>query len=791
MATIFDFRIALRALARRPGVPAVLAGLFALSIGLASGMWAVIDAVALRPLPYREGDRLVAVMENHPERGLMAVTPANFLDWRERVRSLQDATALSSLEASVVGDGGAARVIGSKVTEPFFDLLGVRPALGRGLTATDFQSDGHVAVIDHGLWVRLFQSRPDIVGAAIVVDGSAHTVLGVMPRGFKTVGKSEIWVPWIMSPAERTERRFHLAGILARLAPQRTARDAQEELRGVYQRLQADHPDTTSNWTARVLPLRDLMLGDSRRALLILGAAVLALIVVASINIAGLLLAWLPARRHEFLVRMALGAGVSRVVRQLLVETLLWGAAGMAGGVALAISFVRLFGAVGISPVVEYDFEPRLDARSLLAMTLFLIVNIAVAALVPSFVSVKRSVDLVPRHARATSTFGHRLAIVVQVALSVLLLCATGALLAGFKTLSAAASTSPRPTFVVDLSLPESRYPSEKSHALFFDRLLGALGSRAEVAAAGAATYIPPGRIYGNVRFAIEGRSTPTDALTTLASGVSPSAFNLLGVPLVRGRLLDDGDLAAARRAGVISAALARRYWAGDDPIGHRISLVGDEAPITIVGIVDDVRQPLSADPRAESVLYLAFRQVPWPFMSILVAPAGAAAPALAAVREEVRRLDPAQAVGLPRPIGELRNEWLEQPRMQTRIVTLFGLSTLVLTLVGVYARVAYAAASRTREFAIRQALGARPADVIRLLTSEAVGMVAAGVAIGIAFLPAASSSIQRLVGGAARTDPGLAAAIAGVFSLAAFASAYWPARRAGAASLTELLKAE
>jgi predicted permease len=768
-----DLRFAVRYVVRRPGVPAVLAGLFALSIGLATGMWAVIDAVALRPLPYRDGDRLVAVMEIHPERGLMAVTPANFLDWMNRVTSLQDATALSSLEASVVGQGVAVRVIGSKVTEPFFELVGVPPVLGRGLNASDFQAGRHAAVIDHGLWSRLFQSNPDIVGTTIVIDGLAHTVVGVMPRGFKTIGKAEIWVPWIMSPAERAERRFHLAGVMARLRPHRAVRDAEEELRGVYRQLQAEHPDATANWTARVLPLRDLMLGDSRATLLVLGASVVALIVVASINIAGLLLAWLPARRDEFRVRMALGAGPGRVVCQLLVETVLWAGAGMAGGVVLATSFVRLFGAVGISPVVEYDFEPRIDARSLLAMTLFLVLNIAATALVPSVISVRRATDLVPRRARATRAFGQRLAIVVQVALSVLLLCVTATLLSGFRALSKVAGAGERPAFVVDVSLPESRYASETSQAQFFDRLLAALAERPEVNAAGAASYIPPSRIYGNVRFAIDGRAASTETQTTLATGVSPSAFNLLGVSLLRGRLLDERDRAGTPRAGVISAALARRYWPGADPIGHRISLVGDPAPISIVGVVDDVRQPLSADPRAESVLYLAFRQMPWPFMSILVVPEGRTAPSLAAVRDEVRRLDSAQAAGLPRPLGEVRNEWLTPPRLQTRIVTLFGVSTLVLTLVGVYARVGYAAASRTRELAIRQALGARPADVVRILIGEALVLVAAGVAIGVALLPGASSSIRRILGSAGRMDPLLAAAIAAAFSLAAFASAY------------------
>jgi putative ABC transport system permease protein len=786
-----DIRFALRVLARRPGVPLVLAGLFALSIGLASGMWAVIDAVALRPLPYRDDRQLVAVMEQHPERGMMAVTPANFLDWKDRASALQDATALGGLEASVVAQGSAVRAIGTKVTDRFFDLLGVTPALGRGLAAADFRSDSRVAVIGHGLWSRTFGSNPNIVGAPIVIDGDAYTVVGVMPSSFKTIGKSEVWIPWLMSPAEQSERRFHLAGVMARLRPGRTASDAQQELAALYRQLQADHADTTTNWSARVLPLRDLILGDSRRSLFMLGATIVVLIIVASINIAGLLLAWLPTRRQEFVVRLALGARVSRVVGQLLAETLIWGLAGLAGGLLLALSFVHLFGAVGISPALEYDFEPRIDARSLLAMALLLVVNIGVTALIPSIVSVRRSRDLVPRGARATQVLGRRLAIVVQVALSVLLLCATGALLAGFNSVSRAAARGPRAGFVVEVSLAEARYREEASQRQFFDRLLSALTTRPEVRSVGAATYVPPARIFGNVRFAIEGRSTATDALTALVSGVSQSAFTVLGIPLVRGRLIDERDQPQAPRAGVISAALARRYWAAEDPIGHRISLVGDPAPITIVGIVDDVRQPLSVDPRAEAVLYLPYRQMPWPFMSVLVVPAGDMAPAVAAVREEVGRIDSTQAVGAAQMIDEIRNQWLEQPRLQTRIVALFGVSTLLLTLVGLYARVAYAAASRTREFAIRQALGARPADVVRLLTGEAVAVVLAGALAGMACLPAAAASIQSVVGPSARTDLTLASAIAALFSVLAFASAYWPARRAGQTDPAQLLRAE
>jgi putative ABC transport system permease protein len=786
-----DIRLAMRVLARRPGVPVLVAGLFALSVGLASGMWAVIDAVALRPLPYRDAHELVTVWETHPARGLMAVTPANFLDWASRVSTLQDTTGLGAVEASIVGKGEPVRVMGSRVTERFFDLMGVPTARGRGLVAADFRADGRVAVISHGIWQRQFESDANIIGAPMTLDAEAYTVVGVMPRDFRPIGNSDVWIPWIMSPEEQSERRFHHVGVMARLRSGRMASDAEHELQTIYRQLQRDHPETTTEWTARVLPVRDLLLGDSRQALVIMGATIVVLIAVASIDVAGLLLAWLPARRQEFLVRMAVGASVNRVVRQLLAETLTWAAAGMVGGLALSVAFVRLFGAVGISPVLEYDFEPRIDARVILAVSLLLVVNVAVTALIPCIVSVKHATDLVPRRARATGALSHRLAIAVQVALSVVLLCATAGLLTGFEKLASVAGPSAPAGLAVDVSLSERRYHDDRSQVQFFDRLLSALGARPEVQAVAATNYIPPARIYGNVRFEIEGRSTPSDALTTLASAVSPGVFKLLGISLLRGRLIDDRDQAGVPHAAVISAALARRYWRNEDPIGHRIALVGVAAPIRIVGIVDDVKQPLSADPRAESVLYLSYQQVPWSFMSILLVPAGAPAPALAAVREEVRRIDPAQAVGAARPIDEIRSEWLEQPRLRTKIMMLFGVSTLLLTLIGLYARVAYAAASRTREFAIRQALGARPTDVVRTLTYEALAVVLAGVMTGLALLPAASSSIQSIIGGVPRTGLGLAAAVTALFCIAALGSAYWPARRAGRVNPADLLRSE
>jgi ABC-type antimicrobial peptide transport system permease subunit len=343
----------------------------------------------------------------------------------------------------------------------------------------------------------------------------------------------------------------------------------------------------------------------------------------------------------------------------------------------------------------------------------------------------------------------------------------------------------------MEVSRSETRGTDDSDNRLFFERLLAALSERGEIGAVAAASYIPPTRPDGNVRFSIEGRATSSDAQTALASAVSASAFRLLGIPLVRGRLIDDRDLHNAPYVAVISETLARRYWPTEDSIGRQITLVGMDKPITVVGVVADVRQPLSRDSRAEAVLYLSYRQIPWPFMTLMVAPAAELSAAVAAVREEVARLDASQATGSIQVLDVLRTEWLNQPRLQTTVVTLFGLATLILTMVGLYARMAHGVTARAREFAIRQAVGARPTDVVRQLTGEAVAVVAIGIFAGLALLPFSTRALRGLVIDAPSVDPKLAVSMACVLALSGFVSAYWPARRAGRVDPAQLLKVE
>lgn len=791
MSWLTDVRFALAVLRNRPTVPLLTAGLLALSVGLAGGLWAVLDAVALRPLPYPEAHRLVAVMESHPERGLMSVTAANFWDWSTRVHALPHVAGLGSIEASLAGSGEPVRVMGTKVTNPFFTVMAVVPAVGRAFGEADFRGDGRVAIISDKLWERQFDRNPEALGAPLLLDGAAYTLVGVMPRSFKTIGHSDVWLPWTMTGQERGDRRFHMVGVIARLRAGFAAEEAERELQSLYRQLATDHPETTGRWTARVMPLRELMLGDSRRALQTLGGAVAGLLVVAGINLVGLTFTWVRSRRQELVVRMALGASAGRISRQFLAEASLWAVAGIVGGTWLAGVFVRLFGAVGVSPALEYDFEPRVDFRVVLAMAVLLGALAVATTAMPAWIAARRATSLVTSRGTSTGRWAPRLGLGLQVALSIILLGAAAAVLSGFRRAIDVVSPTTAGVLAVDISLAETRYRDEPSQAQYFERLLTALASRSEVAAVGAASYVPPGRIYGNVRFSIDGQGEPTDSQTTLVSAVDARTLPVLGIGIQRGRGIEARDGSGGPRVAVISAAMARRFWPDSDPIGHRIVVAGDPTPATIVGVVDDARQPLATDARAESVLYLSYRQVPWPFMTVLIVPAGGADPALGALREEATRLDPTQALSAARPVDEIRNEWMTQPRLRSQIIGLFGTAAVLLTVVGLWARVSWGVAERAREWAIRQAVGAQPREVVLAAVREVLIVVIVGAAVGVALLPVSGAAIRATIAGLPSPDARIVTLAVMVFVGCAIASAYLPARRAGRVDPALALRAE
>ena len=785
-----DLRAALRVLTRAPLVPLLVACLTAVGLGLVLGLWAIIDAAFLRPLPLAGPGQLVVVFETHPERGDMAVAVGNFLDWSPRVRSFAAVGGQAAIDATLGAGSEVQRLAGVKVTPTYFDVWRVPALRGRTFGPDDFRDDARVALLSARVWRQTFGASEAVVGSTVRIDGQPHVVVGIMPPKASVVGRADMWVPWTFTTRQRTERRFHEVGTFARLEAGVSAAVASAELANAYAQLATDYPDTTRDWSAKAVPLREAIVAAPQGVTQLLTGAVLTTLSVAVLNIVALLLGWWPRRRAEFMTRRALGAGTLQLARQLTIEGTVMLVVGAVAGLGLARLFINTFGAAVAPSTPWYAIEPALDFR-LAAVATGLLGLVVVAALVlPAWRVAARTGDLTPRRAPAGVVARHA-AIMFQVAAAFVLLVTSAALLDSARRLGTFVPAGTAPRIAVEVSLADTRYPEEGDQRAFFSRLIAAVRALPEVADVGAASYVPPTDALGNVRFDIDGRPDPSDTQTTTASAVDDHAFRLLGVRLIRGRLLDLRDTPQAAPSVVISEALARRYWPDVDPVGTTIRLIGVDAPYTIVGVVGDVRRPLSNDPRAETVMYFAYPQVPWPFMTLVVEPRGDTATAVAGIRRELARIDPDQATGPVRSLSALQSEWLVQPRLQSALVTLFGASTVLLTLAGLFARVTYDVAQRARECAVRQAVGASPGHVTWLLTSRIAASAALGLVIGSATLPALASTVSMVM-----VDVSLVAwprvlGVALVVGVAAAAACVWPTRAVRALNLAQALRAE
>lgn len=720
----------------------------------------------------------------------MAVTPASFLDRSNAVPALQVAAGSYPIDASFASRGLPERVLGARVTDGFFAVWDTRAAVGRTLRPDDF-GGGAAAVIGHQLWLDHFGGQPDVVGTAVRIDGTPYTIVGVMPATFRGPRNEQVWVPWIMSADERLERRFHLVGTIARLRRGESLDQAQAQLGALYERLRREHSEV-EGWQPAVVPLRAALVGDVTDAVPLLVGTAATLVAVAWANLVGLLLGAWPRRRAEMLVRLALGASPRQLVAHSLVEIATWAAIGSVAGLALAHLLQQAVGRV-LFAGTTFDFAPRIDARLMAAVMAFLVVTLLLVVLGPLARTVSREVDLTPKRHRSRRSRLATASAVGQMAGSNLLLAVSTSLVTGVSRLSAqAADEMASSLLAIEVSLSELQQPDEAQHRTFFSRLLESLASRPELADVAAASYIPPAAPLGNVRFEIAGRAGTSDDHSAVASAVDPGAFRLLGLKVIRGRAIGSSDGPTAPFVAVVSEALARRYWPTDDVVGQRLRVVGMAAAVSVVGVVADVHQPLASDSRVESVLYLSYLQVPWPFMTVVAGPRNDVAAAVRAVREEVARLAPDQATGAMHILRDLRSDWLVAPRARATVLGLFGAAALGLTLVGLYGSVTREVTSRFREFAIRQALGAAPLQVVAALTVRAVAATASGLMLGVGLLFVVFEPVQR------QAKPDLAplegwslAALLVLTGAVALVTAFIPARRASTANPADTLRAE
>jgi len=783
-----DLRYAARTLMRNPGFALVAVITLALGIGANTAIFSVLNAALLRPLPWPGSDRLVRVYESNISRGWdsFSASGPNFLDWRRQVHAFDQLAAWRSQTYTLAGREGAEKLDGGAVTAALLPMLGVTPALGRGFLPEEDRvgGNGQVAMVSHRLWTETFSSDPEILGRSIALNGTPYTVVGVLPSGFQWVYGADILVP--LEPILDDRRRNHVLSVFGHLAPGATLDQARAEMDGIARGLAAQYPEMNREWSVRLVSFYDWILNPGfRRSLLMLAAAVGLVLLIACANVANLLLARAAGRQREVAIRAALGAGRMRLARQFVTESLLLSVAGGGLGLLGALWGIDLLRGMSPGNLPRVD-ETRIDPSVLLFTMVVSVLTGLLFGLVPALQASRASLNDALKEGGRTGEAGvrHRLKsalVVAELALSLLLLVGAGLLARSFWTLSHVdPGFDPKNLITMQISLPHPKYAMAARSAEVMSHLLERVSALPGVKAAAAGSLPPFG--FGNTAFEleIEGRSAQAGETAPSANWrmVTPGYFRTLGVPLIAGRVFDDHDVDGAPPTVVISDTLARRFWPGQDPLGRRLRSNPANPWMTVVGVVGDVRNTgLAQEIRA--TLYMPAYQSSWTPLTLLVRGSGDPAALTASIRAEVKALDAELPVSNVQKMDDMIADSLAQTRFSMTLLAVFAGVALALATVGVYGVMAFAVTQRTHEFGVRVALGARQADVLKLVLSHALKLALLGVAIGLAASFVLTSLLSTLLFGVTASDPYTFATVALLLSFVTLAASWIPARRA------------
>ena len=807
METILnDLRHATRRLRRSPGFTVLSVLTVGLGVGATTVMFSAVRGVLLKPLSYPEPERLVMIRgatRSQPGRPGVISYP-DYRDWRQASRSFESIAALRAADVTLDGPGGPERIEGARVTASFFQTLQVPPALGRLFSAEADRPGGEpVAVLSHGLWRRR-GADPALVGRSIVLSGERYTVIGILPGGFpppREVQRAEVFVPLALDGESLEERGNRSLVAIGRLGAGVSVAQARAELATIALRLEKEHPADNTGHGAMVDSLHADTVGDLRRPLLVLLGAVGFVLLIACSNVANLVLPRALARRREVAVRTALGAKRSRVVRQLLTESILLGALG--GGAGLALAYWGLGALVWLAPA----HTPRLQDIALdgqvLAFALALSLATGVAfglapALSVSRTDVQAALHQSGRGSGLTRHAGGRLLVVAEIALSLVLMAGAGLLLESFRRLlSVDPGFDPHDVLTFAVSLPGTRYPRPDQRDRFFTELVQRVRAVPGVASAAAVTPLPLRGDDIATRFIVEGRPEPAPGRKPRAEyrAVTAGYFETMRIPLKKGRTFHDADRRGAPPVAVVNETLASQVFPGQEPIGQRLRIgIGtdesDPRTFEVVGVVGDVRQ-FGRQVLAPPEIYVPHPQQSWPWMSLVVRGSVDPVSLAGALRREVTALDPEQAVYDVRSLPELLSDALAARRFVMALLGGFALLGLLLAAVGVYGVLAESVERRRGEIGVRLAVGADPGDVLRMMLGEAARLTAAGVTVGLMAALALTRVMKGLVFGISATDPATFVTVAGVLATVALLASYLPARRAARFDPAAVLREE
>ena len=786
-----DLRHGARLLLRVPGFSLVAVAALAIGIGANTAIFSVVNTLLLKDLPFEDADRLAVIWEHNlpRDRRNNVISPGNFIHWREMQRSFTDLGAASlTFAATVTGEGEPVEVPLQLVTASFFPLLGVNPVIGRPFSTEEDKPGSRVAVISERLWTDRFNRDARVLQRPVMLNGAAHTITGVMPEGFSFLDKTvDVWVPVGFAADARTPRGRWMIGV-GRLRPDVPFDRAQQDMERVHGELRRLFPDMNTGWTARVVPLREELFGNVRPALLVMLAAVAFVLLIACANVANLLLARATERRRELAERAALGAARGRLIRQLLAESGLLAAAGGLSGLALAwwgVRILRLFVA-GDLPVQRLE-TVAIDGSVLGFTALISLVSGIAFGLVPALGAAGAGLAGALKEGGRTGSGGRAnrargAFVVVQVALALILLAGAGLLMRSFLGLvKVDAGFDASRTTTMTVSLPGTRYGGSPQRTLFYQRLFEKLEALPGVESTGGVSFLPLAGLGAATSYLVLGQDTPAPGDQPVADVrvVANDYFSTMRIPLLAGRLFNEGDRADAANRVVISEALAQRHWPGEDPLGKRIRIYwNNEQDDEVIGVVGNVRHD-GLEAAGRPAVYWPYPRFSYPTMTIAIrSHVDAAAISAAAVRI-VRELDPELAVSKIRTMDDVIATSVAQRRLTMQMIAIFAAAALMLAAVGIYGVIAYAVSQRTQEIGIRMALGAQRGDVLRLVVGEAMLLTSAGVAVGVAAGLALTRLMTDLLFGVRPGDPVTFAAVAASLGLVALVASYIPGRRA------------
>src|SRR5262245_43600488 len=814
-----DLRHGFRMLRQRPGF--TLAALIALALGIGANtaIFSVVNAVLLRPLPFADPDRLVIVWQTtqQGEYSQLSLAYPNYDELRKQCQVCEGIGAwhsYTSTRFALTGGAQPEQAQYAVVSAGLFSVLGVKPALGRGFQPEEDQlGAARVAIISHGLWQRRWAGDTKLIGQPITLNGQNYTLVGVMPQGFafpRFPRDAEVWVPLSGDPfpGRRFSPGTRYLNVIARLKAGATLAQAEAEMETIARRIEQQDPQFNRGLGLRPTPLHRQLTGHLRLALFVLLGAVGFVLLIACANVANLLLARAASRRQEIAVRLALGATRLRLVRQLLTESLMLALLGGAAGLLLAAWGIELLSIIpynAASYYIPYNVphdQITLDVKVLgFTFALSLLAGV-IFGLAPAFQSSRPDINASLKGVGASVGAGSRrehsrsLLVVAEIALSLVLLVGAGLMIKSFVRLQEVdPGFEPESVLTAEIGLPRAKYPDGQRVAGFHDQLLERLAALPGISAAGLGSSLPLSGTNADTSFFIEGRPMlePRERPHTHPRTISPDYFRAMGIRMVEGRAFTAQDQAQAQRVTIINETMARRFWPANTALGKHVALdfetmkfFPDRPPEfdlamgmrKIVGVARDVKhEGLETEPQPE--MYIPDRQLPEREMNLVIRAAVDPATLAAAVRSAVSSIDPDQPVANIKPMSKLLADSIAKPRFNYLLLTIFAAVALILTTSGVYGVMSYAVAARTREMGIRLALGARGADVLKLVIRQGMKPVMVGVALGLGGAYWLTRVMATLLYDVSPTDPAIFTGVAALLAMVALLACYLPARRA------------